>query len=122
MGAGLDFVSNQYHSEEYEMMEKSFSVPFSVRLDGVTAAIIDGLCVRFRATRNAVIREMLKQNAFEAMQALTPSDRLIVAAEGEKSYQEFLSKNPNVRDSTGALVRIAEHLNLVESLKQDVSE
>ena len=122
MGAGLDFVSNQYHSEEHEMMEKSFSVPFSVRLDGVTAAIIDGLCVRFGTTRNAVIREMLKQNAFEAMQALTPSDRLIVAAEGEKSYQEFLSKNPNVRDSTGALVRIAEHLNLVESLKQDVSE
>ena len=119
MGAGSDFVLNHYHSEENEMLEKSFSVPFSVRFDGITAAIIDGLCVRFGTTRNAVIREMIKQNALEAMKALTAADRLIVANEGEKAYAEFLSKNPNVRDSGGALTRIAEHMNLVESLEQE---
>lgn len=121
MGAGSNFVSAEYQNEEAaqeaEWMEKSFSVPFTVRVDGLTASIIDGLASRFGTNRNAIIREMLKQNAIEAMEELKPGDRLRVAEAGDKAYQEFLAKNPDIQASPGAVLRMAEVFNRTDEAR-----
>lgn len=126
MGAGSNFVSSEYENEEQqaiaEWMEKSFNVPFTVRIDGLTASIIDGLAVRFGTNRNAIIRQMLNQNAIEAMQELRPADRLRVAEFGDKAYEEFLSKNPDVKASPGALLRMAKIFNRTDEARSEAQE
>lgn len=118
MGAGSSFVSTEYQREELtmesELMEKAFSVPVSVRLDDITASIIDGLAFRFGKSRNSIICEMLNHDALEALQALNPKDRLLVAEAGDKAYDLFLAKNPGVSASPGAVSNIARFYNGID--------
>lgn len=122
MGSGSSFVQYEYEKEnallEHQAWESSFNVPFSIRLDGLTASIIDGLAVRFGTSRNSIIGDMLKADAMEALQDLKPEDRVKVAEFGDKAYEAFQAKNSGSPTESATLKRLVQVFNGVDQVQE----
>lgn len=89
---GGNYVKDRYNAEEHaahDIFEDSLSKPVSVRLRFQDMAILEGLTARFGDTRSSLVADAVNGFVKDAFEALSPEDRLKVAAIAD----EFISSS-----------------------------